>query len=169
MSTCSSHAIITKTYFLFLFWKFFIVTAHMSPRPIQPSHWQLFNRTQAEWLMACQKCLYKSALMNHQDFLTIETVHKPPSTDLFPLISTLRAELRGIFNPVSHNRLGKTQSKKIHHVYWPLLLERIFLGMTFLPTSTHTHIGTHVLIDHLIRPRKKHLDLPLQRGLTLRC
>lgn len=66
---------------------FFIVTAHMSPLPMQPSHWQLFNRTPAEWLMACQKCLYKSALTNHQDFLTIETVHKPPSTDLFPLIS----------------------------------------------------------------------------------
>lgn len=41
-----------------------------------------------------------------------------------------------------------------------LLLGRIFLGMTFLRTSTHTDIGTHVLIDHLIRPYKKYLDIP---------
>lgn len=165
MPSCSNHAIITKTWFLFLFWKFFfIVTAHMSPLPMQPSHWQLFNRTPAEWLMACQKCLYKSPLMNHQDSLTIETVHKPPSTDLFPLISHSE-ESQSNFS----QSLGKTQLKKIHNAYWPLLLKRVFLGKTLLPTSTHIPIGTHVLTDHLIRPRLKHLDLPWLCGLTLRC
>ena len=47
----------------------------------------------------------------------------------------------------------------INWATWPG--PRILLGVTTLPTSTHTHTGTAILINHLIRPYKKHLCLPL--------